>query len=154
MDSLFKGWYRCRRGLLLTLIGTAMCAGVVVIGGCAISQDDDGSFVIGFRTSGSGATASGLGNAAGGFLGALGVPGAAAIGGTITGVLGLLGVGIKAASSTARARAAEATIEADRKAWTEADAYYGILNRNPPTLARPVDSRSSSGDIPNDSSRP
>lgn len=69
---------------------------VLAAGGCAIAQRDDGGFVLGIPMTGQGATAADIGKAAGGVLGALGVPGGGAIGTLIAQVAATAGIGAAA----------------------------------------------------------
>ena len=87
----------CRRlNLVVHVAAYAVCVylSTTTLMGCAIAQKPDGTFVLGLPMTGDGTTASGAGAAVGGILGSLGVPGATLIGGGVTTLLALAGVGI------------------------------------------------------------
>jgi len=88
--------------VLMLIVGTLIVGMVLLTAGCAASAREDGSAVVGFRFGGDGTTASGAGDAVGGIVGLLtGNPVVGtAVGAGLTGILGLLGIGV--ARSTGR----------------------------------------------------
>jgi hypothetical protein len=114
-NLIYRGFKHENIGKTLALFGLLAAAlWILFMSGCAIAQSPDGSFVVGTRWSGDGASASGIGNAVGSIASIWLGPAGAAIGTLVTGVLTLAGYGIKKAGD---AKAAEA-------AKTAADAAY------------------------------
>ena len=97
---------------------------LLCIGGCAVAQSPSGRYVLGVGIASEPGSVAQAADAAGGILGALGVPGAGLIGDGLGVVLTALGFGV-AGKQYARAKASEAKRDGENTGWSDALMTYG-----------------------------